>query len=143
MQLNGEHLIRFPRNFSKANYLDAFWRWVAILADGNYERTLEALFWPNGTTWTPVELKRRITTFFDGNEPWSVVIPNDRLVNVINNAANDDAPGGVGWFMAMIPLTTEPSDPKNDKIPLMGLAASFFVREHEGSCVLEFEIFHA
>ena len=40
------------------------------------------------------------------------------------------------------PLTTEPSDPKNDEIPLMGLAASFFVREHQGSSVLEFEIFH-
>jgi hypothetical protein len=45
--------------------------------------------------------------------------------------------------MAQIPLTTQRGDPKNDEIPLMGLAASFFVREHEGCYVLEFEIFHA
>ena len=44
--------------------------------------------------------------------------------------------------MAQVPLTTEPADPKNDEIPLMGLASSFFVRELDGKYVLEFEIFH-
>ena len=138
MELNGHHLIRLPREDSKSNYLEGFWRWVAILADGDYQRALEALYWPEGTTWTSAELKKRITTFFGGDDPWSVVIPNDRLVNVINDAAEH----ADGWLMAQVPLTTEPSDPKNDEIPLMGLAASFFVREHQGSYVLEFEIFH-
>jgi hypothetical protein len=45
--------------------------------------------------------------------------------------------------MAQIPLTTRPADPKDDAIPLMGLASSFFVRELAGRHVLEFEIFHA
>jgi hypothetical protein len=138
LELNGPHLIRLPRADSKSNYLDGFWRWVAILADGDYQRALEALHWPQGTTWTPAELKDRITTFFGGDDPWSVVIPNDRLINVINDAAEHVD----GWLMAQVPVTTEPSDSKNDEIPLMGLAASFFVREHEGSYVLEFEIFH-
>lgn len=30
--------------------------------------------------------------------------------------------------MAQAPITTEPADPKNEEIPLMGGAASFFVR---------------
>jgi hypothetical protein len=144
VQLNGEHLIRLPCEDSKTNYLDGFWRWVAILAGEDYQRALEALFWPTGTTWTPSALKESVTKFFGGNDPWSVVIPNDRLVNVINEASEHEAgrQGGGGWFMAQIPLTTEPGDPKNDQIPLMGLATSFFVREHQGSYVLEFEIFH-
>jgi hypothetical protein len=45
--------------------------------------------------------------------------------------------------MAQIPLTTEPADPKNDEIPLMGLATSFYVRRHHEHYVMEFEIFHA
>ena len=44
--------------------------------------------------------------------------------------------------MAQIPLTTEPDDPKNDEIPLVGLASSFFVRELDGQYVMEHEIFH-
>jgi hypothetical protein len=44
--------------------------------------------------------------------------------------------------MAQVPVTTEPADPRNDEIPLMGVAASFFVRELAGRYVLEFEIFH-
>ena len=73
-----------------------------------------------------------------------MVVPNDRLVGVINAAAEFQPrnPEGRGWFMAQMPVTTEPSDPKNDKIPLMGLASSFFVRERDECYVLEFEIFH-
>ena len=144
MELNGEHLIRLPREHSKRNYLDGFWRWVSILAEGDYQRALEALHWPEGTTWTPNTLRERITTFFGGDEPWSVVIPNNRLVDVINDAAEFDCnrPDGRGWFRAQIPLTTEPSDPKNDEILLMGLAVSFFVCEQHDSYVLQLEIFH-
>ena len=138
MEFNGRHLIRLPIADSKSNYLDGFWQWVAILAKGDYQRALQALYWPEGTTWTANELKERITTFFGGDDPWSVVIPNDRLVNVINDAAQHTN----GWFMAQVPLTTAPNDPKNDEIPLMGLAVSFFVREFQGSYVLDFEIFH-
>jgi len=73
-----------------------------------------------------------------------VVVPNERLIGVINDAAafqprNAQASG---WFLAQIPLTTESGDPKNDEIPMMGLASSFFVREYGGQYVLEFEIFH-
>lgn len=89
-------------------------------------------------------MKERVTTFFGGDVPWSVVVPNERLVGVINDAC-EFAPRnceGVGWFMAQIPLTTEPEAPKDDQIPLMGLAASFSVRRLHNDYVLEFEIFH-
>lgn len=114
------------------------------MAADDYEGALEALHWPKGTAFTPVKLKERVTTFYGGDAPWSVVVPNDRLVGVINDMAEFQPRNreGWGWFMAQIPVTTEPADPKNDEIPLMGVAASFFVRELAGRYVLEFEIFH-
>jgi hypothetical protein len=89
-------------------------------------------------------LKERVTTFFGGSAPWAVVVPNDRLIGVISDAAKFQPRNqeGWGWFMAMVPPTTEPADPKNDKIPLKGLARSFFVRKLGEKYVMEFEIFH-
>jgi hypothetical protein len=130
LNLNGDRLIRLPPVDSKANYLDGFWLWVELLAGHDYQGALEALYWPNGTSWTPDALKTRITTFFGGSVPWSVVVPNDRLIGVVNDAAEFRPRNGNewGWFLAQVPVTTEPADPKNDAIPLMGLASSFFVR---------------
>lgn len=144
VNLNGDRLIRLPVEDTKANYLAGFWRWVELMAVDDYQAALEALHWPKGTTFTPAILKERVTTFFGGDNPWSVVVPNDRLVGVIYDAAEFQPRNheGWGWFMAQVPITTEPADPKNDEIPLMGVAASFFVRELAGQYVLEFEIFH-
>lgn len=144
LNLNGDRLICLPLVDAKGNYLDGFWRWVELLAANDYQGALEALYWPRGTSWTPEALKDRITTFWGGDAPWSVVMPNERLVGVINDDAkfqprNQD---GWGWFMAQVPVTTEPADPKNDEIPLMGVASSFFVRQLGEHYVLEHEIFH-
>jgi hypothetical protein len=144
LNLNGDRLIRLPLADTKANYLDGFWQWIELLAADDYQGALEALHWPNGTSWTPEALKDRITTFWGGDAPWSVVVPNERLVGVINDDAqfeprNQD---GWGWFMVQVPVTTEPADPKNDGIPLMGVASSFFVRQRGEHYVLEHEIFH-
>ena len=144
LNLNGDCLIRLPLVDSKANCLDGFWRWVELLAKDDYRGALEAIYWPKGTSWTAETLKNRITTFFGGDAPWSVVVPNDRLIGVVNDAAEFQPrhSEGRGWFLAQIPLTTQPADPKNDEIPLMGLAASFFVRQVRQHLVLEFEILH-
>ena len=48
----------------------------------------------------------------------------------------------MGWFLAQVPVTTEPADPKDDKISLMGVANSFFVRQFGEYYVLEHEIIH-
>ena len=138
-------MLKFPIHDTKQNYLDAFWRWVALMEQDDYAGAIEALYWDKPTGWTAEKLKERVTTFFGGDDPWHVVIPNDRLIGVINDGADcsfEPVHGGRGWFMAQIPLTTEPDDPKNDEIPLVGLASSFFVREFDGQCVLEHEIFH-
>ena len=144
MNLNSNGLILLPLVDSKSNYLTGFWRWVELLASDDYQRSLEGLYWPRGTSWTPEALKSRITTFFGRNETWSVVIPNKRLIGVINDATHYQPKNqkGWGWFMAQIPLTTEPTNPKNDEIPLVGLACSFFVHQYHEHYVLEFEIFH-
>lgn len=138
-------LLKFSKVDTKDNYLAAFWQWVELLAADDYAAALDALYWHRPTTWTGAELKEFVTTFFGGDDPWFVVIPNARLIGVINDASeietslSDDLRG---WFMAQIPLTTKPDNPKDDEIPLMGLASSFFVREIDGQYVLEHEIFH-
>ena len=141
---DGKHLILLPPQDTKSNYLRGFWRWVEYLANDNYEMALESLFWTQPTTWTPDKFKERISRFFGGNEPWVPVIPNQRLIGVINNAAvfQPRNKEGWGWLLAQIPVTTKPQNPKDDQIPLMGLATSFFIREHKGNYVLDLEIFH-
>jgi hypothetical protein len=142
---NGLPLLRFPKEDSKANYLAAFWQWVQLLANDDYAGALDALYWDTPTTWTAETLKEHVTTFFGGDDPWSVVIPNQRLVNVIGDACEIEPPADSdrrGWFMAQIPITTKPDDPLDDEISLMGLASSFFVREIDGEYVLEHEMFH-
>ena len=144
MTFNGKNLILLPLEDTKSNYLSGFWRWVEHLANGNYALALESLYWTQPTTWTPEKLKERISHFFGGKEPWVPVIPNQRLIEVINEAAQFQTRNneGWGWMMAQIPVTTKPQDPKDDKIPLMGLATSFHIREHYGKYVLIHEIFH-
>jgi hypothetical protein len=65
-------------------------------------------------------------------------------IDLQHDAAEFQPPNrkGWGWFMAQVPFTTEAADPKNDEIPLMGVAVSFFERELDGQYVLEFEIFN-
>ena len=129
---------------SKENYLEGFWQWVRHLEKDDFQGALEALYWSRDISWTPEALKKHVTTFFGGAATWTVVVPNDRLVKVIDDAAEFEARNaeGWGWLMAQIPVTTEPKDPKRDDIPLMGLATSFFLREHQSHYVMEFEIFH-
>jgi len=138
-------LIRLPMEDSRANYLAAFWRWVEILSTGDYQGAIDALHWHAEPWHTGESLKENITTFFPGEKQWSVVIPNERLVRAIEAEAEVELKGAGkwGWFLAQIPLTTEPDKAKDDDVPLMGLAVSFYLREQEGSLVMEMEVFHA
>ena len=142
--MNGPKLILLPIVDSKENYLSGFWQWVELLAKDDYQSAIKALYWEHRTPSHPEDLKKRITTFFGGNQPWKVVIPNNRLIKVINDSFEYQARNGgkTGWFRGLIPLTNSSVDPKRDDIPLMGLAASFFVQEHQNHHVMEFEIFH-
>ncbi|WP_165251945.1 hypothetical protein [Paludisphaera soli] len=112
-------LILLPSADTKLDYLAGFWRWVELLAADDYAGAIVSLHWPRETRWTPEGLKKQITTFFGGDRPWSVVVPNERLIGVLNDLAQFEPLDreGVGWFMAHIPLTTEPSNPKDDALP--------------------------
>ncbi len=134
-------LIRFQPIDTKEIYLGAFWRWVELMADDRYDLAAKAFL--SRSTWTADGLKERVTTFFGGDAPWHVVIPNDRLIGVINdNTTYSPMDDERGWFMAQIPLTTETDDPKADDIPLVGVAVSFFVLDRGDHYELFFEIFH-
>src|SRR5262245_36446564 len=104
-----DRLIQFPPLDTKENSLAAFWRWVELLVADDYQQALEALHWPNGTSWTSDELKKQITTFFGGDEAWTPIVPNERLVGVVNDGAEFEPRGDrdSGWLMAHIPLTTQ------------------------------------
>lgn len=129
----------FPPVHTRENYLAAFWSWVELMAKNDFHAAAQALYpQSSGRSWTGNRLQTQVTTFFGGDEPWSVVIPNDRLIAVINEACD----WSEGWFMAQIPVTTQPQAPKADDIPLMGLASSFFVQEADSMFVLVHEIFH-
>jgi hypothetical protein len=137
-------MIRLPLDDTKPNYLSGFWTWISLMAADDYAGAVAALLWDRQPRWSAETLRERVTTFFGGDEPWSVVVPNERLIHVVDDAAEWAPPHSErpGYLLAQIPLTTRPDDPLADDIPLMGLAASFFVRSHEGAHVLELEIFH-
>lgn len=144
MYTDGQRLIQLPIVDSKENYLEGFWQWVRYLEQSDYQGALEGLYWSHEASWTADTLRKRVTTFFGGSDPWKVVIPNERLVKIINDAAEFEGRNaeGHGWLLAQIPVTTDSGDPKRDDIPLMGLAVSFFLREHQSRYVMELEIFH-
>src|SRR5829696_5457006 len=101
LNLNGDRLIRFPIVDSKANYLAGFWRRIELMAAADYRGALEALHWPRGTSWAPDALRERVTTFWGGDTPWSVVVPNERLIGVIDAAEFQPRNAeGRGWLLA-------------------------------------------
>lgn len=137
-------MIRLPLRDTKTNYLAGFWTWVRLMANDDYAGAVDALLWDRQPPWSAETLRETVTTFFGGDEPWAVVVPNNRLIRVVEDSADWEPPRTTspGWLLAQIPLTTRPADALADDIPLMGLAASFFVGSHEGANVLELEIFH-
>jgi hypothetical protein len=153
-----DELIRLPLVDTRESYLEGFWRFVERLAANRYDAAVAGLMWPNGKAGDPDRFRQAIEGFYGGDAPWSVIIPNERLVGVINEAAevalaNEPQPGaccddpahghGQGWMLCQIPVTNEPHKAKDDDVVLMGVAASFVLRRHEGGYVMCFEIFHA
>ncbi|MBX2802491.1 MAG: hypothetical protein KTR31_32725 [Myxococcales bacterium] len=128
-------------------FLAAFWAWVRIFAAGDDERTVNALFW--GERSPSVDFLSMYASFWGGGKPWRPVVPNARLVAIVNDAAEIEFPatpswheGAVGWGMAQVPVTTTPDRALDDDVELMGIATSFFLREVPGGYALEYEIVH-
>lgn len=132
---------------SRELFLFAFWQWVGIFAAGDDQRTMDALFWESSPRSS--ELLSLFRKFWGGAEPWHVIVPNQRLVGVVNDAAETEFPaepswhaGAVGWGLAQVPVTTTPHLALHDDVVLMGVAVSFFVRQVPGGYALQYEIVH-
>jgi len=134
-----------PKLDTREAYLRGFWGWVEIMAAGDYELAARSLDYGGRGGFTGETLKRRVEYFFGDEHHLTVAVPNERLVGVINDAAEVQMPDGGrrGWIMAQIPLTNEPERAKEDDVMLMGAAISLFVVEKGDAYGFEFEIFHA
>lgn len=121
-----------------------FWKWIDRMASEDYEGAIHALAWRGRPSFTPDEFRKMVTTFFDGEQPWRVVVPNPRLVALSDDAMEfERRPNADGWSRGLIPLTNERRDPKADDLLLVGLAVSFSVPRLGPLRVLEFECFYA
>ena len=149
-------LIRLARVDTRESYLLGFWRLVELLAEGRYDAAVAGMLWPGDRPIAPDGFRQVIEGFFGGDDPWSVIIPNERLVGVINDAAEVELPhaGGTcsgephrhaheGWMLCQIPVTNEPERAKEDDVVLMGVATSFRLVPRDDGYVMGFEMFHA
>lgn len=149
-------LIRLARVDARESYLAGFWRLVELLAEGRYDAAVAGLSWPGGRPIDPEGFRQAIEGFYGGDDPWSVIIPNERLIAVINENAEVVLPHAdgaccsdarlhahEGWMLCQIPVTNEPHRAKEDDVVLMGVAASFRLVPQDDGYVMSFEMFHA
>jgi hypothetical protein len=149
-------LIRLPRIDARENYLAGFWRLVELLATNRYDAAVAGLVWPGGRPIDPDGFRQAIEGFHGGDAPWSVIIPNERLIGAINDDAEVELPHAdgaccsdsrvhvhEGWMCCQIPVTNEPDRAKADDVVLMGVAASFRLVPKDDGYVMCFEMFHA
>jgi hypothetical protein len=140
-------LIRIDGPPTRDAFLRAFWLWVEILANGDTARASAALHWDQSPR-DPHALSSQIQRFWGGDRSWHVVVPNDRLVRQVSEAAQFSllnsrrSDGRIAWGLAQVPVTTEPERAKEDDVPVMGVAVSFFLKGVPGGLALEFEIIH-
>ncbi len=91
---------------------------------------------------TAEKLEERIATFFNDQDNMAPIVPNERLVALINGQMEIEWDEEDGWGSALLPVSTEPRRAKEDDVSLMGIAVSFFVVAEGDHQVLEFERFH-
>ena len=108
-----------PRINAKETFLGGFWQWVEILAARDYQQAVEALYWPREVWMTPAGLEETINKFLGNTgDPFIAVIPNQRLIDVVNDGVEIEWRGEGGWAMAQIPITPKPEKAKDEDVPL-------------------------
>ncbi|MDE0596226.1 MAG: hypothetical protein ABGZ49_15950 [Akkermansiaceae bacterium] len=125
------------------SFREGFWMWVALLVRGDFSAAVASIRWGEKSAMTPEELEERITTFFNDSDVMVPIIPNERLVSMIDEKMEIEWDEEDGWATALIPVSQEPQKAKEDDVSLMGIAVSFFIVKEEDHQVLEFEHFHA
>ena len=137
-----EGLLLLPSDRVDASFREGFWRWISLLAEGDFQAAVEALRWGEGTEMSPGQLEERIAAFFNDSDVMVPIVPNERLVAMIDEKMEIEWDEEDGWAMALLPVSNEPDKAKDDNVALMGIAISFFVVKQGGHQVLEFEKFH-
>lgn len=134
--------MQLPAERADATFREAFWKWVEFLAAGDFQAALEAVRWAEDSDMTAEKLEERIATFFNDQDNMAPIVPNERLVALINGQMEIEWDEEDGWGSALLPVSTEPRRAKEDDVSLMGIAVSFFVVAEGDHQVLEFERFH-
>ena len=126
-------------------YIEAYWTWIRLLASDDFDAAISALVWDDEEAMTSEQLKTLISTIYAATE-WAVIVPNDRLVGVINSSFETNLEarheGDNGWFLAHIPVSGEPERALEDDVELFGVGVSFSVVRREGRLGLCYEIVH-
>ena len=143
-------LLKLPSDREDATFRDGFWKWVNLLARGDFGAAVDAIRWGEGTIMSPEQLEKRIASFFNDADHMVPIIPNQRLLELIDEKMEvewcvDEISGEEedGWAMALLPVSPEPHRAREDDVSLMGIAVSFFLVREGAHHVLEFERFHA
>ena len=137
-----EGLLLLPSDRVDASFREGFWRWISLLAEGDFQAAVEALRWGEGTEMSPGQLEERIATFFNDSDVMVPIVPNERLVAMIDEKMEIEWDEEDGWGRALLPVSNEPDRAKEDDVALMGIAITFFVVKQGEHQVLEFEKFH-
>jgi len=142
-------LLELPVEREDATFREGFWKWVDLLARGDFAAAVSAIRWGEGASMSPEQLEQRIAAFFNESDHMVPIIPNQRLIDLIDEKMEvewcvDELSGEQedGWAMALLPVTHEPHRAKEDDVSLMGIALSFFLVKEGSFHVLEFERFH-
>ena len=126
-----------------ASFREGFWMWVALLVSGDFSAAVASIRWGENSAMTPEELEERIASFFNDSDVMVPIMPNERLVSMIDEKMEIEWDEEDGWATALIPVSQEPQKAKEDDVSLMGIAVSFFIVKEEDHQVLEFEHFQA
>ena len=125
-----------------ASFREGFWKWIALMVSGDFSAAVTSIRWGEKAAMTAKELEERIATFFNESDVMVTIIPNERLVSMIDEKMEIEWDEEDGWASVLIPVSQEPQKAKEDDVSLMGISVSFFIVKEEDHQVLEFEHFH-
>ena len=135
-------VLQLPAERIDATFREGFWQWADLLAAGDFQAAHESVRWAEDSDMTAEKLEERIATFFNDKDNMVPIVPNERLVGLINGKMEIEWDEEDGWGRALVPVSNEPKRAKEDDVSLMGIAVSFFVVAEGEHQVLEFERFH-
>ena len=77
-------LLELPVEREDATFREGFWKWVDLLARGDFAAAVSAIRWGEGASMSPEQLEERIAAFFNESDHMVPIIPNQRLIDLID-----------------------------------------------------------